>query len=142
MKHIALIFAVAALLAGALVAPAHAGDLRFGRLWAGNKVLREGCHGYRYQYVVRPPTQGWLFETFLHAPSGRTIASNTMDNKANPRRGSNHFRFCNDVARPGRFKITGKLSWKTCNGLPGPAQECVRHVRWVKPGHFRMRRPG
>ena len=76
MRHIALIaLAVGALLVGGLVAPAHAGDIRFGRLWAADKVLREGCHNYRYQYVVRPPTNDWSFETFLHDPSGETIAS-------------------------------------------------------------------
>jgi hypothetical protein len=141
MKHIAAIFAVGALLVGALVAPAHAGDIRFGRLWAADKVLREGCHDYRYQYVVRPATNDWMFETFLHAPSGRTIASNTMDSSANPKRGAHHFRFCNDVTRPGRFKISGKLTWRTCNDLPGPLNECTKHVRWVQPGFFRMRRP-
>ena len=140
MKHVAVIFAVGALVVGALVAPANAGDIRFGRVWAANKVLREGCHNYRYQYVVRPPTNDWLFETFLHGPAGRTIASNTMDAAANPRRGSNHFRFCNDVTRPGRFKIAGKLTWRRCNGMPGPLNECTKHVRWVKPGYFRMRR--
>jgi hypothetical protein len=113
MKYISLILAVGALLVGALVAPAHAGDLGFGRLWAGDKILREGCHNYRYQYVVRPRTNDWLFETFLHAPSGRTIASNTMDSSANRKR---------------------------CNGMPGPLLECTKHVRWVKPGYFRMHR--
>jgi hypothetical protein len=139
MKHIALIFAVGALLAGALVAPAHASHIRFGRVWAADKVLREGCHGYGYHYAVRPRTNDWLFETFLHAPSGRTIASNTMDDGANRKRGSNRFRFCNDVTRPGRFKITGKLTWNKCSGLPAPAGGCTKHVRWVKPGFFRLR---
>ena len=139
MKHIAMTIAVGALLAGALVAPAQAGDIRFGRIWAADKVLREGCHNYRYQYVVRPPRSAWLFETFLHAPSGRTIASNTMDDGANRKRGANDFRFCNDVTRPGRFKIAGKLSWQTCSGPPGPLEECTTHVRWVRPGFFRMR---
>jgi len=141
MKHIATAIAVGALLAGALVAPAHAGDVRFGRLWAADKVLREGCHDYRYQYAVRPPKNDWLFETYLHAPSGRTIASNTMDSGGDPKRGAHHFRFCNDVTRPGRFKIAGKLTWQVCNGMPGPLHECSKHVRWVKPGFFRMRRP-
>jgi hypothetical protein len=141
MKHIALIFAVVALLTGALITPAQAGNLRFGRVWAGDKVLREGCHSYGYQFRVRPPTNDWLFETFLHGPSGRTIASNAMDSSADPRRGSNHFRFCNDVTRIGRFKITGKLTWRKCTGAPGPFNECTSHVRWVKPGSFRMRRP-
>jgi hypothetical protein len=141
MKHIALIVAVGALLAGALVAPAHAGNIRFGRLWAADKVLREGCHNYRYQYVVRPRTNDWLFETFLHGPSGGTIASNTMDAEANRKRGSGDFRFCNDVTHAGRFKITGKLTWKSCNDLPGPLMECKKRVRWVRPGSFRMRHP-
>ena len=141
MKHIALIFAVGALLVGALAAPAHAGHVRFGRLWAADKVLREGCHNYRYHYVVRPGTNDWLFETFLHGPSGRKIASNAMDSQGNPKRGVSHFRFCNDVTRAGRFKITGKLTWRSCNNLPGPAQTCTNHVRWVKPGFFRLRRP-
>jgi hypothetical protein len=141
MKHISLMLAVGALLLGALAAPAHAGDIKFGRVWAADKVLREGCHGYRYQYVVRPRTNDWMFETFLHAPSGRTIASNTMDDGANRKRGANHFRFCNDVTRTGRFKITGKLTWQVCSGAPGPLNECTRQVRWVKPGYFRMRPP-
>jgi hypothetical protein len=129
--------AVGALLLGVLVAPAQAGNIRFGRVWAADKVLREGCHGYRYQYVVRPRSNDWLFETFLHGPSGRTIASNTMDPAVSRKRDSSRFRFCNDVTRAGRFKITGKLSWQTCNLLG----ECTRHVHWVKPGYFRMRRP-
>jgi hypothetical protein len=141
MKHIAVILAVGALLVGALVAPANAGDIRFGRLWAGDKVLREGCHHYRYQYVVRPRTNDWLFETFLLGPSGHTLVSNTMDSSGNPKRGSHRFGICNDVTRPGRFKIAGKLTWTTCNDMPGPLNECRKHVRWVKPGYFRMRRP-
>ena len=141
MKRIALILAVGALLAGALVAPAHAAGIRFGRVWAADKVLREGCHNYRYHYVVRPRTNNWLFETFLHGPGGRTIASNAMDSRGNAKRGANHFRFCNDVTRPGRFKIAGKLTWQTCNDLPGPLHECKNHVRWVRSGYFRMRRP-
>ena len=142
MRRIALMaLVVGALLVGGLVAPSQAGDITFGRLWAGDKVLREGCHNYGYHYVVRPRTNDWLFETFLHAPSGRTIASNTVDSGVSRKRDASHFRFCNDVTRPGRFKITGKLSWQTCSGMPGPLNECTKHVRWVKPGYFRMRRP-
>ncbi len=140
MKHIASIIAVGALLVGALVAPAHAGPIRYGRVWAADKVLREGCHNYRYQYVVRPRTNDWSAETFLHAPSGRTVASGGLHFGVDPKRGTGSFRFCNDVTRPGRFKITGKLTWRSCNDLPGPLNECKKHVRWVKPGYFRMRR--
>jgi hypothetical protein len=136
-----MILAVGALLAGALAAPAHAGDIRFGRVWAADKVLREGCHGYRYQYVVRPGGNSWAFETFLHAPSGRVIASGAFHYGVDPKRGHSRVRFCNDVTRPGRFKITGKLTWRTCNSLPGPLHECTKHVRYVEPGYFRMRRP-
>ena len=141
MKHIALIFAVGALLVAALVAPAQAGDIRFGRVWAADKVLREGCHGYRYQYVVRPRTNDWSLETFLHRPSGRILQSGAFAVGADPKRGHDRFRVCNDSARPGRYKITGKLTWLSCNHLPGPAQECTKHVRWVKAGYFRFRRP-
>ncbi len=136
MKHIALIVAVGALVMGVLVAPADAGDIRFGRVWAGDKVLREGCHGYRYQYVVRPRTNDWGLETFLRDPSGRTIASGGFHHGVDPKRGAGRFRFCNDVTRPGRFKITGKLTWRSCATLPN---DCTLHVRWVKPGYFRMR---
>ena len=142
MKHISLVVAVGALLVGALVAPAEAGNIKFGRVWAADKVLREGCHGYRYQYVVRPRASDWMFETFLHAPSGRTLASNTVDSDVSRRRDSGHYRICGYATRPGRFKIAGKLTWQTCNNLPGPFHECTKHVRWVKPGYFRMRRPG
>jgi hypothetical protein len=140
MKHIAVMLAVGALLAGALVAPAHAGPARYGRVWAADKVLREGCHNYRYQYVVRPGTNDWSMETFLHSPSGGTIASGGFHFGVDPKRGAGRFRFCNDVTRPGRFEITGKLTWRSCNDLPGPLNECKKHVRWVKPGYFRMRR--
>jgi hypothetical protein len=143
MRRIALIaLAVGALLVGGLVAPSLAGEIRFGRTWAADKVLREGCHGYRYQYVVRPGTNDWSFETFLRNPSGRMIASNGFHFGADPKRGAGSFRFCNDVTRTGRYKIAGKLTWRTCNDLPGPLNECKRHVHWVKPGFFQMRRPG
>ncbi|HEX5862479.1 MAG TPA: hypothetical protein VFY58_11580 [Nocardioides sp.] len=138
MRHIVFTaLAVVALLLGGLVAPSHAGDIRFGRVWAADKVLREGCHGYRYQYVVRPRTNNWALETFLRGPSGRMIASGGFHFGADPKRGDGRFRFCNDVTRPGRFKISGKLTWKSCDILG----HCTKHVRWVKPGYFRMRRP-
>ena len=112
MRHIVFTaLALVALLLGGLVAPSHAGDIRFGRVWAGDKVLREGCHGYRYQYVVRPRTNNWALETFLRAPSGRTIASGGFHFGADPKRGDGRFRFCNDVTRPGRVKISGQLTW-------------------------------
>jgi hypothetical protein len=143
MRRIALIaLAVGALLVGGLIAPSHAGEIRFGRTWAADKVLREGCHGYRYQYVIRPGTNDWSFETFLRNPSGRMIASNGFHFGVDPKRGAGSFRFCNDVTRIGRYKIAGKLTWRTCNDLPGPLNECKRHVHWVKPGFFQMRRPG
>jgi hypothetical protein len=140
MKHIAVMLAVGALLVGALVAPAHAGPVRYGRVWAADKVLREGCHNYRYQYVVRPRTNNWFMETFLYAPSGHPLVSGGFHDGVDPKRGAGSFRICNDNTRPGRFKITGKLTWKSCNTLPGPLHECKKHVHWVKPGYFRMRR--
>ena len=128
--------AVSALMTGALVggglaAPTQAWDADYGRIWASDKVLREGCHNYRYQYRVRPETGEWTLETFLRDPSGDTIASNVLDSVIDPRRGSSTFRICRNVTRPGRFKIRGKLT-----NYVGDDQRVV----WVKPGRFRMRR--
>jgi hypothetical protein len=138
MRHIVFTaLAVGALLLGGLVAPSHAGDIMFGRVWAGDKVLREGCHYYRYQYVVRPRSNNWSMETFLREPSGQILTSGGFHFGEDPKRGSGRFRICNDTTRPGRFKISGKLTWKTRDLLGHE----TKHVRWVKPGYFRMRRP-
>jgi hypothetical protein len=122
--------ATGALLLGGLVAPADAGDPDLGRVWARDKILKQGCHDYRYQYRVRPGTRHWSMETFLRDPSGEIIASDAFDNATNKRRGSSTFRFCRWNTSPGKFKIRGKLTM-----YDGYDQD----KGWVKPGYFRMR---
>lgn len=124
-----------ALVGGGPVVPTHAGDPDFGRVWAADKVLKKGCHGYRYQYRVKPGGPEWSLETFLVDPRGETIASNAIDNASNDKRGHDRFRFCRYVTKPGKFKIRGKLSiYET--------EHTADKVVWVEPGYFRMRRPG
>lgn len=130
LRTAAAVLTTAALLLGGLSAPAEAGDRDLGRLWAKDKVLKRGCHDYRYQYRVKPDTRHWSLETFLRDPSGEVIASNAFENATNKRRGSSTFRFCRWNTEPGRFKIRGKLTQ-----YDGYDQT----VGWVKPGWFRMR---
>lgn len=122
-----------ALLAGGLVvlgAPAQAGDPEFGRTWARDKVLRPGCHDYRYQYKVKPPDSEWALETFLIDRRGREVGSGQFLFNADPKRGHSTFRVCRSTTTPGRFKIKGKLTY---------GADDVE--KWIKPGYFTMKRP-
>jgi len=131
MKQLAIVLtAVAALVGGGLAAPADAGNPRLGKLWASDKVLKQGCHGYRYQYLVRSSADEWQLEINLRDPTGELIASNTKDSMIDPKRGHGTFRFCRYNTEAGRFKIRGKLT-----RFDGYDQR----VGWVKPGYFRMR---
>ena len=40
----------------------------YGHVGAPDRVLRSGCHDYRYHYVVTTPTRDWTLETFLRDP--------------------------------------------------------------------------
>ena len=128
------------MLVGGLTAPTQAGDPDYGQLWASDKVLRDGCDGYRYQYRVRPRSMDWSLETFLRDPRGETIAHNAIDNDTNAKRGSDRFRICRWSTRPGRFKIRGKLTIYHKAEFP-LIEEDTQKVVWIKPGYFRMRRP-
>ena len=127
--------ACTALLLGTLLAtgqpPAAAGNVDFGRTWASDKVLKPGCHGYRFQYRVFPGSPEWMLETFLKDPDGERIAHRVFSSEIHGKRGSGRFRVCRYVTRPGRFKIPGKLTI-----YEGHDQNVV----WVKPGYFRMNR--
>jgi hypothetical protein len=46
-----------------VLGPATAGTSRFGHVGAADRLLRPGCHHYRYHYVVEPPSDDWLLET-------------------------------------------------------------------------------
>ena len=121
---------VVALLGGGLAMPAEAGQARLGKLWAHDKVLKPGCHDYRYQYRVRARAAEWSLETYLKDRTGETVASNTKDSEINRKRGHGKFRLCRYSTKPGRFKIIGKLT--RYNGWD-------QKTGWVKPGRFRMR---
>jgi hypothetical protein len=133
MKRLATVLAAAvALLGGGLAAPADAGNAQLGKLSSSDRVLRKGCHNYRYTYHVTSGAEEWALETYLRDPTGETIASNTKDSMVDPKRGHATFRFCRYNTRPGRFKIKGKLT-----RYDGYDQK----VGWVKPGYFRVRLP-
>jgi hypothetical protein len=124
--------AVAALVGGGLSAPAAAGNPDLGRLWATDKVLKRGCHTYHYQYRVTSSADEWALETFIKDRTGETIASNAKDSFIDPKRGSGSFRLCRANTRPGRFKVTGKLT--RYDGYD-------QYVGWVQRGVFRVRLP-
>ena len=109
---------------------ADAGDPDLGRVWAKDKVMRAGCHSYKYQYKVTPPESDWSLETFLIGPHGKELAAGQMLFNSDPDRGSSHFRVCRATTHFGKFKIKGKITY---------GQESEEH--WVQPGYFRMRRP-
>ena len=120
---------------GGLVAPgvpvAQAGDADYGRAWARDRALRDGCHDYAYHYRVKPPTSDWALETFLRDRRGKTIASDALIAPHDKLKARSTFRFCRYNTVPGRFKIRGKLTWK--NGWD-------THEKWIEPGHFRLHR--
>ena len=109
--------------------PAEAGNPDFGRVWAKDKVLRPGCHTYRYQYRVKSPETDWALETFLIDPDKKEVAAGQMLFNSDPDRGSSRFRVCRSTTVPGKFKIKAKLTYS------GGDEE-----RWLEPGYFRMRR--
>ena len=89
MKRLATVLvAVAALLGAGLTAPADAGNPSLGRLWTHDKVLRKGCHDYRYAYQVTSRAEEWALETFLRDPTGEIIASNAKDSMVDAKRGT------------------------------------------------------
>ena len=116
---------VAGLAGGALAAS-------YGHTGAPDRVLRDGCHGYRYHYRVRPPTNDWVLETFLVDPRGDKIASGAFISDSDSKRGHGKFRFCRYNTRPGRFTIKAKLTWY--NGY-------AEHKAWLRKSHFRLYRP-
>jgi hypothetical protein len=115
-----------------LAGSASAGGTYWGSTGAPDRVLRTGCHDYRYHYLVRPHGHDWAAETFLDDPRGDTLTSGAFDPDADPRRGHGHFRICRASTRPGVFTIRMKVSI-----FKGPNPE----VHWVKKSYFRLSRP-
>ena len=129
----ALVAGLVAGLVGLLpAAPASANTSEYGHTAAPDRTLRSGCHGYRYRYVVKAPTNDWTLETFLIDPRDENLASNSFIAESDPRRGHGKFRFCRYSTRTGRFTIRAKLTWYN-----GSAEHVVRFKR----SHFRLTRP-
>lgn len=122
----------------ALLAPATAGTSRYGHVGAADRVLRPGCHHYRYHYAVRSPSGDWLLETWLDDPRGRPRGSGDLAPGSDPSRGHGRFGICRSTVVPGRFTIRARLTWYTPGMLP--VDPPVRHRRWFEPAHFRLRR--
>lgn len=103
-----------------------------GHTYAGDGVLRRGCHDHPYRYVVSVRSGDWTLETFLDDRTGETIASGTYSADSDPRKGRGIFRFCRYSTYAGRFEIRAKLSWYNDAG---------DHQAWFEPSYFRLRRP-
>jgi hypothetical protein len=126
------LLATVVVLGGGTVAPADgATTSSYGRTHADDGRLRDGCHNYRYHYVVSTPTDDWTLETFLVDRTGETIASGAFLSDSDPNRGGARFRFCRYSTRAGVFTIKAKVHWY--NGSE-------EHVAHFKPSHFRLRR--
>ena len=125
------------LLVTTLPAASVAGSSEYGRAWRKDGVLRAGCHDYRFRYHAKPgnvqPGNDWALELFLRDKRGEGIANVVKDSEIDPKRGTAEFAICKPSTVPGRFKIRGKLS--VYDGY-----DLVDEV-WIKPGHFRLRRP-
>jgi len=139
MLRTATLALLTSILAGLLVAPGSAAvqARSYGHTGAPDRVLRAGCHRYRYHYVVKPPTGDWILETFLLDPRHRRLASNAFSSDSEGKRGHGRFQFCRYSTTPGRFTIKAKLTWYTTPIL-GAQKE---HHAWLDPSHFRLRRP-
>jgi hypothetical protein len=111
-------------------APASASTSEFGHTGSRDRVLKLSCHGYRYHFVVKAPTNDWTLETFLVDPTGDTIASGAFSSESENDRDHGHFRICRTNTVPGRFTIRAKLMWY---------RGAEEHKAWFKPSHFRLR---
>jgi hypothetical protein len=111
--------------------PSAAEARSYGHTGAPDRVLRNGCHGYRYHFVVKPPTNDWILETFLVDPRGETIASGAFSADSENKRDHGAFHFCRYNTRAGRFTIRAKLTWY------GSAE----HKTWLRRSHFHLTRP-
>ena len=123
-------------LVGGLVGPSqherHRDRSDYGHTHAADGSLVQGCHNYRYRYVVTTPTDDWTIETFLDDRTGETIASGAFFSDSDPARNRTHFRFCRYSTYAGKFTIRAKVHWY--NGDED-------HKVWLRPSHFRLRRP-
>ncbi|WP_372736756.1 hypothetical protein [Nocardioides sp.] len=105
----------------------------WGETAAKNRVLRKGCHNYKYTYKITPPHGDWGLETYLIGPGGKRLGSGVMAIGMDPKSGKDKFRICKATTRPGVFKIRAKLSvqeWTGKNYQEG----------WLPVTKFRLRK--
>jgi hypothetical protein len=138
-RRTVVVLVVGAVLALALDAAARASSTDFGHVAAPDRSLRAGCHHYRYHYVVRPGSDDWILETWLHDPRGRARGSGDFLAGSDPKVGRGWFGVCRSTVVAGRFTITARLRWYTPGTLP--VDPPVEHTRWFEPAHFRLTRP-
>ena len=132
MSRQAILAALTAAVLLATGAPAEAWTTAYGHTSARDRVLRPGCHSYRYHYVVAAPTNDWTLETFLVDRTGEKVSSNVLSSDSEPDRGYHYFGLCRWNTVPGRFTIRARLIWY---------RNATGHTAWFKPSHFWMHRP-
>lgn len=119
---------------GAFTAPAGAEvHPEWGNTSAPDRVLKKGCHNYRYSYELHPPEGIWSLETFLVGPGGKRLGAGAFLGGYDPEKGTGTFRLCKATTRYGKFKIKALLSAQ--NG----STEYVEG--WLPPSHFRLHKP-
>ncbi|WP_134766392.1 hypothetical protein [Nocardioides sp. 1609] len=75
-----------------------------------NQRLRRGCHTYRVDYVLRPPTPDWSALVQLYTPRSRKLGTLLLDaNRPDPLVGHRGFEICGVTVAPGRFRIQVEL---------------------------------
>jgi len=134
--------AALALTAGLLVAsvpaaPAKPSYQPWGATRAPDKVLRGGCHKYRFHYRVDAPSSSWAAEFFLVNRRGVGIANAAVMSEADPAKGWLRWTICRPSTVFGRHKIRMKVTYN-----PKPKDPTADNVSgWVKPSFFRLKRP-
>lgn len=113
----ALALVATLLTASAAVSPTAAGAEKtssassWGSTAAKRQKLRTGCHSYKFSYRVDVPTDEWFAEITLVSPDGEAIASRDFKAFAgDARAATRRFRVCDVSTRPGRHKITMKVT--------------------------------
>ncbi len=125
---VVLVLACAAL----VEAPAGAWNVDYGRVSRGDGVLHAGCHHYDFRYRVHPGNNDWAAEFFLVGPGHEGLGTDNKTSESHRKRGKGTLEVCRASTHPGRFTIRGKLT--ITRGFH-------HDVHWVKPAHFRLRRP-
>ncbi|PVG81834.1 hypothetical protein DDE18_13990 [Nocardioides gansuensis] len=104
-----------------------------GTTHAPDRRLRRGCHTYWLSYALQLPTDDWTLETSVIDPRGRAVHAHMFVSDDDETTGRGTYSLCRWATRPGRFTITGKLSW-----YDDPLEP---HEVMLPISTFRLRRP-